>query len=341
MEAGYLIGANGGSGSQTSADPVFLFGGNQHRRAEATYTRNEPRTPVLAQVVTPPPRRLGQHHAVNGPGRYSCLRNYTRLPHSSVTPSVSPCSCRWLGQGRGEQDLDEVEDKLQELIDEGRKRQRTVKYHMLRKQMTPPGAPERRLSWDAMEQIRYLKKERAEEWTVKRLAEGFCVTPDVILRVLRSKFTPPLERKAKQDAKVMARHGQQVLPSGARTRQDTLEPAGNGTPDMLPFGSLDNALVPVSGQTQVVRGEDSGSAVRSPALVLSSQLTAGIKDATVTTSTVEDITGRSPAEDEDGWDGHVLTEEELEEFLDMEKPSPVVQLGNDFFDAEGNFLYRI
>lgn len=37
---------------------------------------------------------------------------------------------------------------------EGRKRQRTVKYHILRRQMTPPGAPQRKLTWDAMEQIR-------------------------------------------------------------------------------------------------------------------------------------------------------------------------------------------
>ncbi|XP_061592278.1 neugrin [Cololabis saira] len=277
----------------------------------------------------------------------------SRLRNSLVTPSVSH-SCGfssrgpsqgWLGRRDGEGDLDEVEDKLQELMDEGKKRQKTVKYHMVRKKMTPSGAPERRLSWDAIEQIRYLKKEQPEEWTVERLAEGFCVTPDAILRVLRSKFTPSLEKKAKQDAKVMARLGQQVLPSGAGTQQDQLKLAGNSTTNMLLLGSMDSALVPVSGQTQVIQGRDSGSPVRSlaPVTVPSSQLTAGInEDAMVTTSTVESITGESPEEeDEDGWDGVVLTEEELEEFMEMEKPSPVVQLGNEFFDAEGNLLYRI
>lgn len=37
---------------------------------------------------------------------------------------------------------------------EERKGQRTLKYHILRRQMTPPGAPQRKLSWDAIEQIR-------------------------------------------------------------------------------------------------------------------------------------------------------------------------------------------
>lgn len=29
-----------------------------------------------------------------------------------------------------------------------------MKYHILRRQMTSPGAPKRKLSWDAIEQIR-------------------------------------------------------------------------------------------------------------------------------------------------------------------------------------------
>lgn len=38
---------------------------------------------------------------------------------------------------------------------EARRRQKTVKYHVLRRQMTSPGAPKRKLSWDAIEQIRW------------------------------------------------------------------------------------------------------------------------------------------------------------------------------------------
>ena len=40
------------------------------------------------------------------------------------------------------------------LSSEERRRQRTVKYHIVKRQLTESGAPERRLSWDAMEQIR-------------------------------------------------------------------------------------------------------------------------------------------------------------------------------------------
>ncbi|GLD45971.1 neugrin [Lates japonicus] len=249
----------------------------------------------------------------------------------------------------GLQDLEDVEDKLQDLVHEARKRQRTVKYHILRRQMTQPGALPRKLTWDAIEQIRYLKKEQPEEWTVERLAEGFSVTPDVILRVLRTKFIPAPERKAKQDAKVMAELSQQVLPSGARTEQDRLKLPGNRTPAILPSGSREGALLPAADQTLMIQEGGSGSLAKSPApvTVLPSQVTTGVnRSATVSRSTEQgDSTNTNPTEEdteeEESWDGQVLTEEELEEFMKMEKATPAMQTGNEFFDAEGNFLYRI
>ncbi|XP_076596137.1 neugrin [Chaetodon auriga] len=298
-----------------------------------------------------------------------------RLGAQTVIPSVSINCCRfasrgtskaWMGQSHAHrdrvsnkasrygddeelrlEDVEDVEDKLQALVDEGRKRQKTVKFHMLRRQMTPSGAPQRRLTWDAIEQIRYLKQEQPEEWTVERLAEGFSVTPDVILRVLRSKFVPTPERKVKQDAKIMAElSSQQVLPSGAGTGRDRVKLPGSRTPAVLPPGSRGGAVVPVADQTLMLRGEGSGSLTESPAPV--SHFRAGnSKDAAVTRSTEEDRTADTdPTEDveveeEESWDGHVFTEEELEEFLEMKKPSPAVQVGKGFFDAEGNFLYRI
>lgn len=77
--------------------------------------------------------------------------------------------------------LEDVEDKLQALAEwvlktvnykhvlvrvvftvtyssvsrEGRKRRQTVKFHMLRRRMTPSGAPQRKLTWSAIEQIRW------------------------------------------------------------------------------------------------------------------------------------------------------------------------------------------
>lgn len=302
----------------------------------------------------------------------------SRLGALSVMPPVSMNSCRfasrgaskaWRGQSHVHRDrapnrapadademsddelgVEDVEDKLQALVDEGRKRQKTVKYHILRRQMTPSGAPQRKLTWDAIEQIRYLKQEQPEEWTVGRLAEGFSVTPDVILRVLRSKFVPVPQRKAKQDAKVMAELRQQVLPSGAGTEQDRLKLPGNRTSAALPPGSTKGAVVPVADRTLMLRDEGSGSLAKSPAApvtLLPTQFRPGIsKDVPAARPEEEDsISHTNPTEedeeDEEGWDGWLLTEEELEEFIEMEKPHPAMQIGNDFFDAEGNFLYRI
>lgn len=194
--------------------------------------------------------------------------------------------------------------------------------------------------------FRYLKQEQPDEWTVERLAEGFSVTPDIILRVLRSKFTPPPEKKAKQDSKVMAGLRQQVLPSGAGRG---LKLPAHRTLAELPPGSREGVVVPVAERTLMLRGEGSASLAKSPAplTVLPGQLRAGVsKDALVTGYTeVDSSTNTNPAEedreDEESWDGRVMTEEELEEFMEMEKPSPVVQVGKDFFDAEGNFLYKI
>ncbi|XP_060913839.1 neugrin [Labrus mixtus] len=231
--------------------------------------------------------------------------------------------------------LEDVEDKLQTLVDEGRKRQRTVKYHILRRQMTPSGAPQRKLTWDAIEQIRYLKQEQPEEWTVERLAEGFSVSPDVILRVLRTKFVPSPERKAKQDAKSMAGLGQQVLPSGDRAASDRLKLPGIHATAVLPPGRGDDAVVPASDKALMLRSTEASKSLV-PATSPPIQPKAGIsKDTTVETS------GTMLTEDEESWDGQVFTEEELEQYIQMEKPSPVVQVGSDFFDVEGDFLYRI
>lgn len=142
----------------------------------------------------------------------------------------------------------------------------------------------------------------------------------------------------------MAGLSQKMLPSGAGAGQDRLKLPGNYTPATLPAGSREGALIPVTDQTLMIRGEASGPLAKSPApvTVLPTQFTAGIsREATVTRSTEEERPTNTNPTGEESWDGKVLTEEQLEEFMEMEKPAPVVQAGNEFFDAEGNFLYRI
>ncbi|XP_054905425.1 neugrin [Poeciliopsis prolifica] len=241
-----------------------------------------------------------------------------------------------------EPELEGLEDKLQAVLDKEKKRQRSVKFDKIRRKMAPPGAPERKLTWDAIEQIRYLKQEEPEEWTIERLAEGFSVPQDVILRVLKSKFTPSPNRKVKQDAKLMVRLGQQALPSHSRRQENKLMLPESQTPATLVPRQTKGALISETAPAQVLQCKGSASLVP----VQPAQLPAGTyKEAGVKGSTVDGdgFSTKETEEDEEweeSWDGEVLTEEDLEEILDMDKPAPVVQVGNDFFDAEGNFLYR-
>ncbi|XP_020821054.1 neugrin isoform X2 [Phascolarctos cinereus] len=95
-----------------------------------------------------------------------------------------------LGPGLGdEHDLDsdwEPERGLQALERALQRRKKEIRFRKICRQMEASGAPQRVLSRNAMEQIRYLRKEFSEDWSVPRLAEGFGVSTDVIRRVLKS-----------------------------------------------------------------------------------------------------------------------------------------------------------
>ncbi|XP_062819601.1 neugrin isoform X2 [Anolis carolinensis] len=85
-----------------------------------------------------------------------------------------------------------------------RSQAKAVREQRIKRQMEPRGPPQRTLSRQAMEQIRFLSREAPEEWPVERLARGFQVPPDVVRRVLRSRFHPSPSRATKQDAVVAA-----------------------------------------------------------------------------------------------------------------------------------------
>lgn len=202
---------------------------------------------------------------------------------------------------------------------------------------------------------------------MERLAEGFAVAPDDILRVLRSKFTPSASRKVKQDAKAMARQGQQtaqLVPASAAARSKLLLPAQK-TPIMsvaVDGASGPSALVCSANRMPAPRvavgrrgggGEISephpsggpASLATWPNLLPLSTVT---EISRPTSIPEEDARGAPPVEsgednndEEERWDGEVLTESELEELMLTTKPSTAVQVGKDFFDPKGNFLYRI
>lgn len=169
------------------------------------------------------------------------------------------------------------------------------------------------------------------------------MTPDVILRVIRSKFVPTVDRRAKQDTKVMAEHGQKVLHSGSRRLQEKLKLPGNLTPSALPPGEETAAVVPAE-QTLVLRGEGPVSLAKSHTSASvqhhSSDFISNVSGTNLTD--LDKTTNSDPIEEEEEhWDGRVFTEDDLEKFVEMENPPQPVQTGKDFFDTEGNFLYRI
>ncbi|KAI4902279.1 hypothetical protein NFI96_010462 [Prochilodus magdalenae] len=247
-----------------------------------------------------------------------------------------------------ELDVDAVEAKLESLVREQSRLKKAAKFHKIRRQMSERGAPERRLSWDAIEQIRYLKQESPQEWTVQKLADSFSVSPDVISRILRSKFTPTPERKIEQDSKVLATvrqvsfGDQSVRPKKELPMPNSPVPAiSSGHVDALTPLSSD-ALAPIEFEKRLVpSGGDVALQSRGSSQISTAPAT---PQSTVQEETSEKQEAKSlEREEEQNWDRVFLTEEELEELVQTmhEKPSAVKQMGREFFDSEGNFLYRI
>ncbi|XP_074736709.1 tubulin polyglutamylase TTLL13-like [Strix uralensis] len=85
-----------------------------------------------------------------------------------------------------------------------RRRRTAARLERLRRELEGRGgAPERTLTWEAMEQMRFLRQELPEEWPPERLARSFGVSPDVVRRVLRGRGCPPPRRRQRQDERAL------------------------------------------------------------------------------------------------------------------------------------------
>lgn len=132
---------------------------------------------------------------------------------------------------------------------------------------------------------------------------------------------------------MLASTGPQSLRDG-KTEQSRLPKTGNtGALTALSTGALavretDTGLLPSSGN--IVPSQLSAEQKVTPALQEQPDSTA-------------EMDMRDDIEIEEEWDGVILTEEELEHISKTlkKKPSLVEQKGREFFDSEGNFLYRI
>lgn len=257
---------------------------------------------------------------------------------------------------------DDVEAQIEAVIREEKRKEKTVKFHKIKRQLRPKGAPVRKLTWDAIEQIRFLKLESPEEWSMERLAEGFSVTPDEISRILRSKFTPGPERKLKQDQMVLAKQ-QLTLADGTEVQPKKV--LTSSTHITLPPGPS-GALVATTSQSQevVMADNDKITHVGKGSTVVSlrpSQLSSALKTGSVvsivpshhkdeavkTSEQMAELKDEEDnfSEDKDGevWDGVTFSELELQELSQTmtEKTPLVVKSGREYFDREGNFLYRV
>lgn len=222
--------------------------------------------------------------------------------------------------------------------------------------MEAPGPPPRTLTREAMDQIRYLHKEFADSWSVPRLAEGFDVSTDVIRRVLKSKFVPTLKQKLKQDQKVLKKAGLVPL-------LQQLQGSGDGAKPLTAAHAVSASLL-TPGQEASSRGHSHSTALT--VLEPNTQSTdvprrqKGSKKGSQGLGEVSFVPGTAASDHQREWvsstSGHAGTrstdssglpsDKKMEEWKadkpgDQNFSSQVVQRGREFFDSNGNFLYRI
>nr|XP_021500976.1 neugrin-like [Meriones unguiculatus]XP_021500977.1 neugrin-like [Meriones unguiculatus] len=253
-------------------------------------------------------------------------------------------------------DWEPEERALQEVESTLKRQKKAMRWQKIRRQMEAPGAPPRTLTWEAMEQIRYLHKEFAESWSVPRLAEGFNVSTDVIRRVLKSKFVPTLEKKLKQDQKVLKKAGFTQVALPLPISENALKPLSAGH-------SVSGSLL-MPGEGVPSKSQDHSTALKvvesnthSPGAQRRQEerrkRIQGLEESLMPTTAAlghqRELHRYTPRDSEAARradNNRLPSVEKLEELKagepgDQNFSSKVVQRGREFFDSNGNFLYRI
>ncbi|XP_033372798.1 neugrin isoform X4 [Parus major] len=122
--------------------------------------------------------------------------------HGSHHGRASQCQCV-----TPRQDLTPCQSLTHSQHEKHRARRRRAAARMERLRRELGGgrrAPDRSLTWQAMEQLRFLRQELPEEWPLERLAQGFGVGTDVVRRVLRSRGCPSPRRRLRQDQRALS-----------------------------------------------------------------------------------------------------------------------------------------
>ncbi|MBZ3880036.1 Neugrin [Sciurus carolinensis] len=252
-------------------------------------------------------------------------------------------------------DWEPEERELQEVRSTLIRQKKAIRFQKIRRQMEAPGAPPRTLTWEAMEQIRYLHKEFADSWSVTRLAEGFNVSTDVIRRVLKSKFVPTLEQKLKQDQNVLKKaefaHSLRQLQGSGNTLKplavdhsvssSLLMPGDDASYEGQHHSTALTVIEPKTHSTNAVRqkGRNKGNQDLKKESFMPLTEALGHQRELQKYSSDRADTGRTDS-------SRLPSDEKLEllkigELGNQNFSSRVVQRGREFFDSNGNFLYRI
>lgn len=213
--------------------------------------------------------------------------------------------------------------------------------------MEPRGPPPRTLTREAMGQIRYLHEEFPESWSVPRLAEGFDVSTDVIRRVLRSRFVPTLERKLKQDQKAGLAPSPRQLPGpgGAQELLSAGRPVSGGAASSQGQGhSMALRVIEPNAQStntprrQKGRNKGVQSLEKESFVPVAAAQGQQRERQNYSTSDYEGTRGPDLDALPRAKELKALKARELD---GQNFSSKVVQRGREFFDDNGNFLYRI
>ncbi|CAD7676101.1 unnamed protein product [Nyctereutes procyonoides] len=253
-------------------------------------------------------------------------------------------------------DWEPEERELQEVESTLKRQKKAARFQKIRRQMEAPGAPPRTLTWEAMEQIRYLHKEFAESWSVPRLAEGFGVSTDVIRRVLKSKFVPTLEQKLKQDQKVLKKagfsHSLQQLPGPEDTLKSLSASHSRSGSLLMPRSESSfkgwghsRALTVIESNTHSKNTPRRQKGGNKGIQTLEEECSVAVPAALSHQRELQKYS-TSDGVGKRGTDGYGLPSDKLEDLKTQELDnqnfsSKVVQRGREFFDSNGNFLYRI
>ncbi|XP_067871683.1 neugrin [Heterodontus francisci] len=253
-----------------------------------------------------------------------------------------------------------VVEELEEIIRAEKRKLRAIKFRRIRAELGLSGALPRSLTSEAMQQIRFLRERFPEEWNVSQLAEGFSVSEDVIRRVLRSKFTPSLQRRMKQDANARAA----TLTLSPRAKQLTVDsPSIKALVKSEPITDEAVTLSRCQGAVTFPVRSDLKGRVHKPTVKETGRMDLVqqrvCKQLRIQSSPdmMKTKSGRKVASHEErdecdetcnSSDGEQLlavqgTDEELQKLTasGSENQMKVVQKGYEFYDQEGNFLYRI